>query len=437
MKNIVISRSLVNKFIIELKRRYPRKTLGYFISSTKLGEPEDFIIFENNDIEARNKVFDSYGAYYKIHQDAGCIATPDESLRVEKILKERKLFPVGVFHTHNRMPTLFNYVDQELHISPYLWHIICSFRNYELPQIRAYTLINGFAVEIEIDYFDETESNDLPKIKRNDKDIYQELEYILRCNKKGEHLERDNKIIYHAINASNTFSTELKRSLLYDRYIKDATERFADILSDYMVIIPGGSYYMDFNDACNTDIGETPCREIRLDSFAISKSLITEKIYKLFDSEYKVINPNLPVTNISWYDAMVFSFWLGVSLPSENQWEYSCGCDLCVDNISKFAWCSESNVTCIQPVMQLQKNEFGLYDMLGNVWEWCLDSFESDHYQYSAKANPTNAKNISKKICRGGSIYATTDICRRGFRHYEHADFFALDLGFRVVLNDI
>jgi proteasome lid subunit RPN8/RPN11 len=97
-------------------------------------------------------VFESRGRYFVDHPDAGFVATPEESWRVQKYLIEKKLNEAAVFHTHLRHPGNFSDVDYDLHISRFgmLWHMIISLRNIRMPQMRAFAVSKAGVRELEI-----------------------------------------------------------------------------------------------------------------------------------------------------------------------------------------------------------------------------------------------------------------------------------------------
>lgn len=147
---IIFEKSLFDKFVCECKEKYPRKAFGYFISSKQGGNPEDFIMFENDIRNEWKDTFEQYGNYYVNNSDAGFLATEEEIVKVHRILAKRKKFIVGVYHSHQRHPAIFSTVDIDLHPSEKMWHIIISLRNFENPQIKAFSLEDGVPKELDI-----------------------------------------------------------------------------------------------------------------------------------------------------------------------------------------------------------------------------------------------------------------------------------------------
>ena len=80
----------------------------------------------------------------------------------------------------------------------------------------------------------------------------------------------------------------------------------------------------------------------------------------------------------------------------------------------------------------LKPNQFGLYDMHGNIWEWCFDSYSEDYYSESPCENPVNQNNEPNKVTRGGGYHGFSEMCRGAFRHNEPPNYYAYDIGCRL-----
>ena len=151
-----------------------------------------------------------------------------------------------------------------------------------------------------------------------------------------------------------------------------------------------------------------------------------------------------PAENLSWYEARGFCEWLnetgltkgeGVAgLPSEAQWEFACagGEQTEYENgdgvaaLKAAGWFDENSEGKTQPVRSKQANLFGLYDMHGNLWEWCRDAWDSEAYA-KRKRNAEDPEvylegeetSGSERVLRGGSWFYTAAYCRSAFRSRE------------------
>ena len=151
-----------------------------------------------------------------------------------------------------------------------------------------------------------------------------------------------------------------------------------------------------------------------------------------------------PVMNVSWSDATAFCEWLsnkqnGVKLvlPSEAQWEYACRAGTttfwhCGDDLALLRQCAWYSRGKTHPVGQLESNAWGLYDMHGNVLEWCEDRYGGDYYRQSTAHDPTGPSTGSYRVCRGGCWASPVWGYRSAFRGHLKPSDRNCDLGFRV-----
>ncbi len=170
------------------------------------------------------------------------------------------------------------------------------------------------------------------------------------------------------------------------------------------------------------------------------------------DDKFK--GENLPVVKVSYEEALAFCEWVGhgVTLPTEAQWEYACragssraygmgddGQPITDGSLSAYAWFGDGHSKgCTYPVGKNRASAFGLYDMHGNVWEWCSDWYGEDYYQKCKDrgivTDPTGAFAGLDRVIRGGSWYAEASLCRSAFRYWDTPGYRTDDLGFRVVV---
>ncbi len=166
-----------------------------------------------------------------------------------------------------------------------------------------------------------------------------------------------------------------------------------------------------------------------------------------------------PVTHVSWTDAVAYCDWVGGRLPTEAEWEFAARGGL---DQARFAWGDELEPEGVHmcniwqgefpkvntlgdgwhgtsPVGSFAANEFGLYDVAGNVWEWCADWFSASFHRNARRVtreNPKGPRNGSAKVIRGGSYLCHDSYCNRyrvGARTANTPDSSTGNLGFRVV----
>ena len=220
-----------------------------------------------------------------------------------------------------------------------------------------------------------------------------------------------------------------------------------------MVAVEGGTFTMGAtSEQDNPYSGEKPAHRVTLSDYYIGETELTQALWRAVmgsnPSYFK--GDNLPVGHVSWDDCQTFIRKLNAAtgknfrLPTEAEWEfaarggnksyhtkYAGGSDL-----SSVAWCYDNSDDKTHPVAQKSPNELGLYDMSGNVWEWCQDYYDSDYYSRSPSTNPCNNTKASYRVLRGGSWHAYARECRVANRLYLMPGnrFFNLDLGLRLTL---
>lgn len=151
---IALTTSLYERLVTEITRKLPQKSFGYLVSDIGPRMPTDFVSFQENvrnDQPWRSR-FESHGRYFVDHDDAGFVATPEESWRVQREIWARGLEEVAVFHSHQRHPANFSSIDYEMHRERFktLWHLIVSMRNPNLPQLRAFAITAAGVRELPI-----------------------------------------------------------------------------------------------------------------------------------------------------------------------------------------------------------------------------------------------------------------------------------------------
>jgi formylglycine-generating enzyme required for sulfatase activity len=184
-----------------------------------------------------------------------------------------------------------------------------------------------------------------------------------------------------------------------------------------MVLIPAG----DFNMGSNTYGDEQPVHVVRLDAYYIDKYEVTFDQYDAFCDATGRVKPDdsgwsrgtRPVVNIDWNDAKAYCEWAGKRLPTEAEWERACraGTDTAYSFgddaglVGSYAWYGSNSGSMTHPVGEKLPNAFGLYDMHGNVWEWCADWYGSGYYAVSPANNPQGPASGTYRVLRGGSWF--------------------------------
>jgi len=230
-------------------------------------------------------------------------------------------------------------------------------------------------------------------------------------------------------------------------------EQVADIdepirqLQDNMVVIEGGQFDMGSTEAED----EQPVHRVTLQDFEMSAMPVTQAQYEavMGNNPSRFKGEDLPVESVSWHDARKFCEMLSKKtgrdyrLPSEAQWEYACRAGstkrYCFGDdesqLADYAWYAKNSESTTYPVGKKKPNNWGLYDMHGNVWEWCLDHW---HESYRNAPNDGSAWQTadegSGRVIRGGSWSGSAESCRCSYRGWFSPGDRSGYLGFRVVL---
>ena len=219
-----------------------------------------------------------------------------------------------------------------------------------------------------------------------------------------------------------------------------------------MVKVEAGTFMMGAtSEMQNPFDDEKPVHQVILtNNYYMGKYEVTQALWQ----EVMGSNPSyfkgddLPVEQVSWDDCQEFIGKLNsmtgrkFRLPTEAEWEYAArggkksrGYQFSgSSNISDVAWYTDNSGSKTHPVGMKQSNELGLYDMTGNVWEWCQDWYGS--YVSSSQTNPTGDVSGPRRVGRGGSWYYNARFCRSSFRYRDDPDRRIYFLGLRLVLSE-
>ncbi len=241
-----------------------------------------------------------------------------------------------------------------------------------------------------------------------------------------------------------------------------------------MVSVPGGSFQMGSTTGFSN---ERPVHQVTLTGFQMGKYEVTQAQYLSVTgaSPSYFSGTNLPAEEVTWYDAVEFCNKLSVAngvsavytitgrtpasgypitsatvtpdmtkngyrLPTEAEWEYAArggngspsGYTHSGSNdVGTVAWYSDNSGSTTHTVGTKMANGLGLYDMSGNVWEWCQDWYDS--YGSGAQTDPAGASSGTSRVARGASWISNADFCRSANRDYYLPDSTNTNVGFRVV----
>ena len=217
-----------------------------------------------------------------------------------------------------------------------------------------------------------------------------------------------------------------------------------------MVVVEGGTFTMGGTSEQGSDAfdSEIPTHDVTLSDYYIGKYEVTQELWKavMGNNPSLFIGKNLPVEKVSWNDVQEFikkinqKTGIVFRLPTEAEWEYAArGGNKSKgykysgsNNIGEVAWYYENSGRKAHPVGAKLPNELGIYDMCGNVWEWCQDWFDS--YHSGKETNPTGPSEGYYRVRRGGGWDSYAGNCRVSNRLDSDANNSYSNLGFRLVL---
>ena len=221
-----------------------------------------------------------------------------------------------------------------------------------------------------------------------------------------------------------------------------------------MVLVLGGNFLMGSSEK-KPSRHELPVHKVKVESFLMSKHPITKQQWKVIAQQSQVnqalkLRPSLtgsshhPVVEVSWHDAVEFCDRLTQTsgsryrLPTEAEWEYACRADSttlfhCGNRINREIAqfdSDKSNRVCFYPYA----NAFGLHDMHGNVWEWCMDQWHPNYNNATTDGTAwTDSTENENRVYRGGSWRNELKLCRSACRMFDSSEYKSSNVGFRIV----
>ncbi|MFH1491496.1 MAG: SUMF1/EgtB/PvdO family nonheme iron enzyme [Pseudomonadota bacterium] len=240
-----------------------------------------------------------------------------------------------------------------------------------------------------------------------------------------------------------------------ERFGKRAEDMLTIKEADYeLVRIPGGLFMMGSSKSEEGRYDdEGPVHRVKVQDFFMGKYPVTNEQYGKFlkanpkapEPDYwadrKYNQPRQPVVGVSWDDAQRFAQWAGLKLPSEAEWEYACRAGTTTryysgdseDDLKKVGWYAGNSGSELHSVGEKTANDFGLYDMHGNILEWVEDDW---HDSYKGAPDDGSAwvgkKRGSIRVFRGGSWGVDAHYCRSAYRSSDSPVFRRVFLGFRL-----
>lgn len=216
------------------------------------------------------------------------------------------------------------------------------------------------------------------------------------------------------------------------------------------VWIPPGSFMMGCSPGdteCGAD--EKPAHQVTITKgFWMGQTEVTVAAYRKFvgstgaqmptapDFNAGWNNQDMPIVNVSWNDATAFCRWAGGRLPTEAEWEYAAQAGSTASrygDIDSIAWYSANGGGGTHNVGEKRANGFGLYDMLGNVWEWVNDWYDQNYYQNGPSQDPSGPSSGTLRVLRGGSWNFGPRSVRVSYRLRDVPGLRYNGLGFRCV----
>ena len=258
-------------------------------------------------------------------------------------------------------------------------------------------------------------------------------------------------------NLENHPLEEIRRWAAGERGLEPQLVKSYDPSGCELVRIPGGIFMMGSEESekgCYDD--ERPAHKVNVETFHMGRYPVTNAEYERFLKENPAVKepdhwrdpqynrPEQPVVGVSWEDAKTFAVWAGLDLPSESQWEYACRADTTTryysgdeeKDLDAAGWYGKNSGERLHPVGEKVPNGFGLFDMHGNVLEWCEDDF---HFNYDGAPDDGSAwvdsPRGSARVVRGGSWRNAPDKCRTACRLRYGPAIRDEIMGFRLVFN--
>ena len=216
-----------------------------------------------------------------------------------------------------------------------------------------------------------------------------------------------------------------------------------------LVSVPRGEFLMGSPpDEAGRFEDEGPQHRVKISPFWLGRYPVTNEQYGRFLAEHPHVRApkywgdrrfnqaHQPVVGVTWAHAREFASWAGGRLPTEAEWEYACRAGTTAarygPDLDAIAWYYQNSGTVPQQVGQKKPNAWGLYDMLGNVWEWCSDRRRMYLRDNALVTNPVGPDSGTERAVRGGSWGDTARAIRAANRNSNDPTHTFGDVGFRL-----
>ncbi len=269
--------------------------------------------------------------------------------------------------------------------------------------------------------------------------------------------ERDCEVIYYAQELLEKLGLQPLQpgGLIYDLFdLEHALKRQQQFLADpanhfEWIEVKSGEFWMGDDEHENN---ESPAHQVKLDGFRLAKHPVTNRMLSGFPFGQKFPDyggESHPAIGNTWFEAYYFCLWIGGRLPTEAEWEYAARGGKkakrtqfyfgdAVEELSNHAWFGDTARRVAHAVDEPNSrtgnehlNPLGLANMLGNVWDWCADWYDSNYYGKSPKLNPKGPKTGAQRVLRGGAWYNLPHVLRCAYRYRNDPAKWNNNIGFR------
>lgn len=284
-------------------------------------------------------------------------------------------------------------------------------------------------------------------------EAYSENPSIATCGVNGNKIsvtgKKQGETIIHVTEKTSNKQYTIEVCVYGDSHGSAEMETFTvNGVSFNMVKVEGGSFMMGSTEGSSD---EQPVHQVTLSSFCIGETEVTQELWQAVmgsNPSYFTGDGQLPAENMFWDDCQTFISKLNsltgrqFRLPTEAEWEYAArggsksrGYKYSGSNdIGSVAWYDDNSSNKTHPVKTKAANELGIYDMSGNVWEWCSDWYGS--YSSDSQTNPTGASSGSYRVLRGGCLGCSAWWCHSSRRYGITPSFRHSGFGLRLALSD-